>query len=74
MDGPSGGRTGGVYIPPFKLAMMKQQQDASNPASQENQKISWEALRKSINGLINKINVSNIKHIVPELFQENLIV
>ena len=35
--------------------------------------MSWEALRKSINGLINKLNVGNIKHIVPELFEENLI-
>lgn len=35
--------------------------------------MAWEALKKSINGLINKINVSNIKHIVPELFNENLV-
>lgn len=35
--------------------------------------MAWEALKKSINGLINKVNVSNIKHIVPELFGENLI-
>eukprot|EP01032_Pedospumella_encystans_P024804 gene24804-28035_t len=70
---PTGGRTGGVYIPPFKLAMMKKQSEANDPANAENQKASWEALRKSINGLINKINVSNIKHIVPELFQENLV-
>lgn len=76
---PSGGRAGGVYIPPFKLALLKQQQaqeqdgDKNDPANAENQKLSWEALRKSINGLINKVNVSNLKHIVPELFQENLI-
>lgn len=35
--------------------------------------MAWEALKKSINGLINKVNVSNIKHIVPELFGENLV-
>ena len=35
--------------------------------------MAWEALKKSINGLINKVNVSNIKHIVPELFNENLV-
>lgn len=35
--------------------------------------MSWEALKKSINGLINKANSSNIKNIVPELFAENLI-
>mmetsp|Transcript_26578 Transcript_26578/g.58859 ORF Transcript_26578/g.58859 Transcript_26578/m.58859 type:complete len:339 (-) Transcript_26578:69-1085(-) len=70
---PTGGRTGGVYIPPFKLAMMQKERDASDPATADNQKLSWEGLRKSLNGLINKINVSNIKFIVPELFQENLI-
>ncbi len=69
-----GGRTGGVYIPPFKLAQLKKNQEhADDPASADNQKLSWEALRKSINGLINKVNVSNIKNIIPELFQENLI-
>lgn len=35
--------------------------------------MAWEALKKSINGLINKVNVSNIKYIVPELFGENLV-
>lgn len=71
--GPSGGRTGGVYVPPFKLAMMRKAMGAVDKSSQESQKQSWEALRKSINGLINKVNVSNIKHIIPELFQENLV-
>jgi pre-mRNA-splicing factor CWC22 len=35
--------------------------------------MAWEALKKSINGLVNKVNVANIKNIVPELFSENLI-
>ena len=37
------------------------------------QRFAWEALKKSINGLINKINVSNIGIIVRELFKENII-
>jgi pre-mRNA-splicing factor CWC22 len=32
----------------------------------------WEVLRKSINGIVNKVNVSNISNIVMELFNENL--
>jgi pre-mRNA-splicing factor CWC22 len=40
--------------------------------SAEYQKIAWEALRKSINGIINKVNVSNIQNIMFELFSENL--
>uniref|UniRef100_A0A0D6QVN7 MI domain-containing protein n=1 Tax=Araucaria cunninghamii TaxID=56994 RepID=A0A0D6QVN7_ARACU len=65
------GRSGGVYIPPFKLAqMMKDVQDKS---SVEYQRMTWDALRKSINGLVNKVNASNIKNIIPELLAENLI-
>eukprot|EP00271_Cylindrocystis_brebissonii_P023040 TRINITY_DN9221_c0_g1_i2.p1 TRINITY_DN9221_c0_g1~~TRINITY_DN9221_c0_g1_i2.p1 ORF type:complete len:726 (+),score=168.69 TRINITY_DN9221_c0_g1_i2:311-2488(+) len=65
------GRTGGVYIPPFKLAqMMKEASDKSSP---EYQRMTWDALRKSINGLVNKVNASNIKNILPELFSENLV-
>ncbi|XP_057547982.1 uncharacterized protein LOC130826417 [Amaranthus tricolor] len=65
------GRTGGVYIPPFKLArMMKEVEDKS---SLEYQRLTWDALRKSINGLVNKVNATNIKNIIPELFAENLI-
>ena len=32
----------------------------------------WENLRKSINGIVNKVNVSNIQNIIIELFNENI--
>jgi len=65
------GRSGGVYIPPYKMArLMEEIKDKTSP---EFQRQAWEALRKSINGLVNKVNVSNIKNLVEELFQENLI-
>ncbi|RWW65950.1 hypothetical protein BHE74_00026722 [Ensete ventricosum] len=65
------GRTGGIYIPPHRMAqMMREVQDKSSEAYQ---RLSWDALRKSINGLVNKVNATNIKNIVPELFMENLI-
>jgi pre-mRNA-splicing factor CWC22 len=35
--------------------------------------VAWSALKKSLNGLINKVNTANIQNIVPELFQENLV-
>ncbi|PIA53648.1 hypothetical protein AQUCO_00900311v1 [Aquilegia coerulea] len=70
-DAANLGRSGGVYIPPFKLAqMMKEVEDKS---SVEYQRLTWDALRKSINGLVNKVNAANIKNIVTELFAENLI-
>ena len=48
-------RTGGAYIPPARLRMM--QAAISDKSSVAYQRISWEALKKSINGLINKVNV-----------------
>ncbi len=51
------GRTGGVYVPPFKLAQMKR--DVEDKASEEYQRMTWEALRKSINGFVNKVWMSS---------------
>ncbi|KAE8150331.1 hypothetical protein BDV25DRAFT_154662 [Aspergillus avenaceus] len=64
-------RSGGTYIPPARLRALQAQ--ITDKTSKEYQRMAWEALKKSINGLINKVNVSNIKHIVPELFGENLV-
>jgi pre-mRNA-splicing factor CWC22 len=64
-------RSGGTYIPPARLRALQSQ--ITDKTSKEYQRMAWEALKKSINGLINKVNVSNIKHIVPELFGENLV-
>jgi pre-mRNA-splicing factor CWC22 len=67
----STGRAGGAYIPPFKLAqLMAEVEDKESAAYQ---RMTWDALRKSINGLVNKINTANIKHILPEVFSENLV-
>ncbi|OJT13434.1 Pre-mRNA-splicing factor CWC22 [Trametes pubescens] len=65
-------RSGGVYMPPARLRAM-QEAASKDKASAEYQRISWDALRKSITGIVNRVNVANIKHVVPELFQENLI-
>lgn len=64
-------RTGGAYIPPARLRLM--QQSITDKSSVAYQRLSWEALKKSINGLINKVNVANIGNIVQELFQENIV-
>ncbi|KAF3843300.1 hypothetical protein F7725_002149 [Dissostichus mawsoni] len=64
-------RTGGAYIPPAKLRMMQQQ--ITDKTSLAYQRMSWEALKKSINGLINKVNVANIVFIIQELLQENIV-
>lgn len=64
-------RAGGTYIPPARLRALQSQ--ITDKSSKEYQRMAWERLKKGINGLINKVNVSNIKSIVPELFQENLV-
>ena len=62
---------GGVYVPPFKLARLKEEITDQNSA--EAQRFQWENLRKSIKGLVNRVSSSNIKECVQELFVENLV-
>ncbi|KAF5179585.1 Pre-mrna-splicing factor cwc22-like protein [Thalictrum thalictroides] len=65
-------RSEGAYIPPFILARMMKK-EVEDKSSVEYQRLTWDALKKSINGIVNKVNAANIKHIVTELFKENLI-
>lgn len=67
-----GSRSGGVYMPPARLRAL-QAAAASDKSSPEYQRLSWDALRKSITGIVNRVNIANIKLVVPELFSENLI-
>ena len=64
-------KTGGAYIPPAKLRLMQAQ--ITDKSSEQFQRLAWEALKKSINGLINKVNSPNIGIIVRELFAENIV-
>ena len=64
-------RTGGAYIPPACLRMMREKITDKN--STQYQRIAWEALKKSIHGLINKVTASNVIDICKELFQENIV-
>ncbi|KAG5566250.1 hypothetical protein RHGRI_002003 [Rhododendron griersonianum] len=61
-----------VYLPPFRVSRILKDVEADK-YSVEYQRLSWDALRKSINGLVNKVNATNIKNIIPELFAENLV-
>ena len=65
-------RSGGVYVPPARLRAMREAA-AADKSSQEYQRLSWDALRKSITGIVNRVNIANIKQVVPELLAENLI-
>jgi pre-mRNA-splicing factor CWC22 len=46
---------------------------AQDRNSAEYQRLSWDALRKSITGIANRVNMGNIKYVAPKLFSENLI-
>lgn len=65
-------KSGGVYVPPARLRAL-QAAASEDKASPEYQRLSWDALRKSITGIVNRVNIGNIKMVVPELFAENLI-
>lgn len=47
--------------------------ELEDKAGAQAQRLAWEAVKKSINGLVNKVNAPNIKNILPELFRENLV-
>lgn len=64
-------RTGGAYIPPARLRQLNAHLTDKNTDAY--QRMCWDALKKSINGLINKVSVSNMQMIVMELFAENLV-
>ena len=59
-------------MPPFKMRAILEQMKQKDTATEERQNYMWEMLRKSINGIVNKVNVSNISNIIMELFNENL--
>ncbi|MCO5549622.1 hypothetical protein L7F22_003095 [Adiantum nelumboides] len=61
-------RAGGTYIPPARLRAMMAEAQSSDPGSVEYQRMNWDALKKSITGLVNKVAMENIKFIIPELF------
>lgn len=49
------------------------QSQITDKASAAYQRIAWEALKKSIHGYINKVNVTNIAIITRELLRENIV-
>lgn len=69
----SSSRSGGVYVPPARLRAMQAAAAAADKAGAEYQRLAWDALRKSLTGIVNRVNVANIKQVVPELFSENLV-
>ncbi|KAH9396929.1 pre-mRNA-splicing factor cwc22 [Tyrophagus putrescentiae] len=64
-------KTGGAYLPPAKLRLL--QDNITDNSSEAYQRLTWEELKKRINGLINKVNITNIDTVKKELFAVNLL-
>ncbi|KAK9449660.1 pre-mRNA-splicing factor cwc22 [Limtongia smithiae] len=64
-------RSGGTYVPPARLRALQSQ--ITNVDPKEMQRQAWESLKKGINGLVNKVNKSNIRDIVQDIFRQNLV-
>lgn len=64
-------RSGGAYIPPARLKAL-QASIPQDTSSEDFQRLAHDARKKTINGLVNKLNVGNLKSIVLECFNENL--
>jgi len=60
-----------AYVPPYRLKL--EAAAAAGSGDEAEQKLTWDALKKSLNGAVNKVNRANVKEILPELFQENLL-
>lgn len=50
-----------------------QQEAALDKSSPAFQRTSWEALKKSLNGIVNKLTAANLRNLIPEIFTENLV-
>lgn len=70
---PSSKRRGGIYVPPYRATAEEEDDAAGEFGSAEYQRRSWNALRKSITGLVNKATAANVRHVAPELLAENLV-
>ncbi|CAF2111461.1 unnamed protein product [Rotaria magnacalcarata] len=64
-------RTGGLYLPPAKLRLL--QGSLTDKSSPEYQRLAWEALKKTLNGRVNKVNTANLALIIRELFKDNIV-
>ena len=65
---------GGIYIPPYRMnQIISKIREKNDKNSEVYQHVMWDLLKKSLNGIINKVNISNIQNIIIELFNENLI-
>jgi pre-mRNA-splicing factor CWC22 len=60
----------GIYLAPFRVAALRSRATLERP---ERQRLEWETLRKTINGVVNRSNKSNAADCVVDLLNVNLV-
>ncbi|CAL4900145.1 unnamed protein product [Urochloa decumbens] len=60
--------SGGIYVPPHSETAANNDDEAAY-----DERRSWDALRKSLTGLINRATPAHIRHVARELLAENLV-
>ena len=61
-----------MYVPPHKLRALASSLPTS-PSDAAYQQRHWELLKRSLHGLVNRVNASNLASLLPAFFSENLI-
>ncbi|CCW63840.1 unnamed protein product [Phytomonas sp. EM1] len=61
------------YVPPHRKAEDGSEGEMSDMASAAFQQAAWQALRRSITGIINRISSENLSDSATQLFRENLV-
>ena len=65
-------KTGGAYMPPHKLREL--QAGIMDKSTEQYQRITWNALKKSLNGLVNKVHLEQFSIYWQKLGTANCIV
>ena len=58
---------------PIFFIFLSFQASLTDKTTPEYQRLAWEALKKTMNGRVNKINTSNLTLIIRELFKDNIV-
>lgn len=66
------GNSYSVYVPPFRAARQRKA-PGELEKEHEQQQAAWTAMKKRINGVINRINASNIRECVARLLRLNIV-
>lgn len=57
-----------MYVPPHKLRILQEEMMQKEKSGEDHQKMMWDLLRKSINGIVNKVSLlESFNHLLRSL-------